>query len=113
MPSLASKKNFLVKSGVKCRAVVSLSCGLAKVLKPNCAPQEQKFVLRSSAMDHQIKHHVQYNFVSYVSPRFSSVGYAEIRVTKKYTEKKKPTTLISVQNLRYYDSCLNLPLVSW
>lgn len=101
MSYLASKMNFLVKSGVKCRAVVSLSCGLAKVLKPNCAPQEQKFVLRSSAMDRQIKHHVQYNFVPYISPRFSSAGYAEIRVTKKYTEEKKNTTLISVQNQRY------------
>lgn len=51
MPYPASKMNFLVKSGVKCRALESLSCGLAKVFKLNCTAQAQKVVLRSLAID--------------------------------------------------------------
>lgn len=36
MPHPAQVMNFLVKSGVKSRALESLSCGLANVLKLNC-----------------------------------------------------------------------------
>lgn len=45
MPHPASAMNFLVKSGVKYRALESLSRGLAKVLRLNCISQAQKTVV--------------------------------------------------------------------
>lgn len=51
-PHPASAMNFLVKSGVKYRALESFSCGLAKVLRLNCISQAQKkVVLRLLAIE--------------------------------------------------------------
>lgn len=102
MPHPAQVMNFLVKSGVKSRALESLSCGLAKVLRLNCVSQTQKFVPSSLAREPHFysekKGRVQSGSVSALCLTIaSSVSCAGIRV-REIDHEIKPR--IPFQNLR-------------
>lgn len=116
MPHPAPKRNFLVKSGVKCK----VKCGVSQLwfgqgFEAELSTSSTKSCSRDSGnrFSSPVRKRVVFNrvlLVSYVSLRFSPAGYAGMRVREIHPEIK---TWISIQRQRCCDRCLILPGVSW